>query len=953
MRNRRSPSAANPTGPVAAPVPARMILAVAAWPCLWLATAAAPCAAEPQGGATAGDVPVLHLADGGFVPGKLVDSDREGVLRWQGTPFVDPFDFDIDAVNTIHRPGPSGPPKPAGDFCFDLATGDVLFGSLVDLDATNVVLDVPRLGRVQVWRSQVRRITRWRGGAELVYLGPNGLSGWRDASAEKGKAWREESGALVADQDGAALFADLGIPARSAIEFDVSWKGKADFVIALGVNDDEVTARKAFRFEVWENDLVALRETDGEADVASVARVSSGRVNLRAYLDQGRGRLVVVSADGKTLADLHVSDHDPRSLTGVRLENKGGEVRLERLCISAWDGAPPRGPTASGSGLWRTDGSAVSGEVARYDAASKAFVIRPRDGSEEIRVPEDQVSSVTLSTPEVEDPRSVRVVLHDGTRISGEWLRVEKGEVWLTVPGFKEALHLPVDELRMLVVFRRTPSKPTPRLEMDGVRLAGRLVDGPQRPGASCLAWQPHGSATASPLRPGASGRIVFKEPPPPAPTSPPQATRRVVIQQMQAAGGGMIEQMVVVGEAPGVLRNTTTSIGPARSRAEVSRRSLYLRTGDIIPAEVTKIDEEGVTFRSPVSASAFVPHGKIKAVELAAGQPTTTQINKAKRDRLLMLPRMQKGSPPTQLIRSKNGDYLRGRVIAMDDKTLRVEVRLETREIPRDRVARIIWLHADEAGAPGATPPAPAAAPPARGDGSPLVQAVRSDGTRITFSADLLEGQALAGRSDVMGACRVRLDDLDRLLINDAIAREAAQLAYQQWRLQDAPEPKVAQGDGAASPGADSALVGKPAPDFQLELLDGTKFRLSESKGRVVVLDFWATWCGPCLQAMPQVDRVVREFHDRGVRLVAVNLQEAPREITAMLERHKLSPAVALDRDGVVAEKYGVTAIPQTVVIDRDGNVARLYVGGGPHLGDQLRDLIRDLLPDADSGGP
>ena len=64
------------------------------------------------------------------------------------------------------------------------------------------------------------------------------------------------------------------------------------------------------------------------------------------------------------------------------------------------------------------------------------------------------------------------------------------------------------------------------------------------------------------------------------------------------------------------------------------------------------------------------------------------------------------------------------------------------------------------------------------------------------------------------------------------------------------------------------------------------------------------------------------------------------------MLERHQLKiPSVALDRDGAVAEKYEANAIPQTVVIDRDGNVARLFVGGGPHLGDQLRDAIKATL--------
>src|SRR4029077_7944685 len=142
---------------------------------------------------------------------------------------------------------------------------------------------------------------------------------------------------------------------------------------------------------------------------------------------------------------------------------------------------------------------------------------------------------------------------------------------------------------------------------------------------------------------------------------------------------------------------------------------------------------------------------------------------------------------------------------------------------------------------------------------------------------------------------------------------------AYQQWKLKDAPEPREAGGEDGQSPtgrtpGTASALVGKPAPVFELELLGGSKFRLAEHKGKVVVLDFWATWCGPCLQAMPQVDRVTQEFRDQDVRLIAVNLEETPKQITAMLERQKMNLTVALDREGRVAEKYKASAIPQTV---------------------------------------
>ena len=97
----------------------------------------------------------------------------------------------------------------------------------------------------------------------------------------------------------------------------------------------------------------------------------------------------------------------------------------------------------------------------------------------------------------------------------------------------------------------------------------------------------------------------------------------------------------------------------------------------------------------------------------------------------------------------------------------------------------------------------------------------------------------------------------------------------------------------------------------------------------------------------MPLVDGVTREFADRGVELLAVNMEEQPEQVKAMLERHKLKVPVALDRDGVVAAKYAVTSIPQAVVIDRDGKVARLYIGGGKATAESLRKTLQELLAD------
>ena len=129
------------------------------------------------------------------------------------------------------------------------------------------------------------------------------------------------------------------------------------------------------------------------------------------------------------------------------------------------------------------------------------------------------------------------------------------------------------------------------------------------------------------------------------------------------------------------------------------------------------------------------------------------------------------------------------------------------------------------------------------------------------------------------------------------------------------------------------------------MDLLKGGQFALGEQKGHIVVLDFWASWCGPCMQEMPQVDAVVAEFAEQGVKLVTVNMLEDHAAASSALERLEINPTVALDVDGAAAEHYQVTAIPQTVVIDAAGNVAQLFIGTGPEFPDQLRAAIKDLL--------
>jgi thiol-disulfide isomerase/thioredoxin len=219
-------------------------------------------------------------------------------------------------------------------------------------------------------------------------------------------------------------------------------------------------------------------------------------------------------------------------------------------------------------------------------------------------------------------------------------------------------------------------------------------------------------------------------------------------------------------------------------------------------------------------------------------------------------------------------------------------------------------------------------------------------DGNQVSLVPHGVEQAVIVGHHEVLGAVKIELKQVRELLIGDVESLALEETPYRDWRLADAPEPTIPEdGDGQRMPGGDSPLVGKPAPDFSLDLLDGGRFTLSQQRGKVVVLDFWATWCGPCMQAMPMIEETVKSFGRDDILLIAVNLQETEEPIRAVLERLKLDPQVALDIDGVAAARYQANAIPQTVVIDQEGNVQRLFIGGGAKLGPQLSEAIEQLV--------
>lgn len=148
----------------------------------------------------------------------------------------------------------------------------------------------------------------------------------------------------------------------------------------------------------------------------------------------------------------------------------------------------------------------------------------------------------------------------------------------------------------------------------------------------------------------------------------------------------------------------------------------------------------------------------------------------------------------------------------------------------------------------------------------------------------------------------------------------------------------------GPASVG--SLVVGKPAPDFTLGTLDGTEVSLSQFRGQPVLINFWASWCAPCREEMPELVRAYEMHKAEGFVILGLNLtfQDYLSEIHRFVDEFQMTFPILLDEDGAVTERlYRIPGIPMSVFINRDGTIQRIQVG--LMSGEQIDRYVAEIL--------
>lgn len=333
--------------------------------------------------------------------------------------------------------------------------------------------------------------------------------------------------------------------------------------------------------------------------------------------------------------------------------------------------------------------------------------------------------------------------------------------------------------------------------------------------------------------------------------------------------------------------------------------------------------------------------------------------IDSERKELVLTIPRLKARNPPGQILCATNFDLARGNIVSVNDEHVMFRTDNSVNRYSRDILGSIIWidtesliasLAADETGEASDEAVKEKEEPEVDQASKVKVQVAQvlmRGGRRVTLTLDRWADDKLIGNSELLGGCEIPFQQIYEIRMGK-FATEATDVPWSDWVAKLAPKPKLDGSNGAGEEdstmfGSDSPLIGKTLK-MTFEMLDGKKVKLESLKGQVVVLDFWATWCGPCVKSLPGVKKVIDGYPESAVTLITVNQNESKTKIESFLETRNLDLKVAMD-EGEISNSFNVEAIPQTVIIDADGKIQFVKVGASNDMENKLRIAIDSLL--------
>lgn len=926
------------------------------------------------------------------------------------TPFAFP-QSSIRSVRKIPSETEKPKKVASNTWLFRLRDRQQIVGEIKSLTSESLVVLTAHSGELTVPRNQLLRIERSSQSGDLV-KGVIRADEWKDPNDSKlwkvnaNRISTSSTGVRLVADFSLPVRSEIRLSIRwnrkpnFAINLGVDSKTPANdaqnqWGVPAGHKLPTVGKKRTFAsIETWAEDLAFVRESEGGSMIKNLGQLTGNSCNLTLFLDISAGLAVAQTSDGKLHKLTAPSTMIAGKLQALEIQNFGGSISIESFEVCKWNGQLPI-EFAEKSGLVkRSKDGDLQAIVDGWNAESKSWLLSAEN--EVSTLPENElvVGTVSIEKPietptetSTESPNAsqiakaepaneassvttadepapqvqVSVVTNDGSRLLGSIMKSNTDAIEVKSLATSSIVSIPVAEIREInvaspiasstaAVAKESPTHATALIATTGLsEIRGTLLSDLPDARTTALVWQPSLALNASELDYERSGEISSTKfvPKEIEPTEEPNASST---PQAQPQAGGFLQLFGIAGGAPANANQQPKpdkkKTGDNVAKDTGSSTQIRFRSGDSAPAKILLINESGVRFESERTSTTFAPDTTIDQIVFRTLKKES--ITPEQRKRLLTVPRAQQNDPPTHLLISTAGDFLRGRLLEANQQRASIDVRGEILEFPIEEIAEIIWLYNRDWKTPKEKSET-VAEPKSENNVKTMVYAVLGKDQGMAIIPKSVVNSEILGKSELLGDSRIKLPDLLALYWGPNTSEKARALRSKIYALTLAQQPRDTGGDesgGGTSSGSNAhPLVGKPAPEFGLKNLKGESIQLKKLGGQIIVLDFWASWCGPCMQAMPQLEQMMGEFDQSRVRLLAINIQESKSKIELALKRLNIEPEVLLDVDGEIAASYSANAIPQTVIIDPSGTVSHVFVGGGNQVLNQIRQALNEQL--------